>query len=65
VVKKYQSKLTGPYYYKDNSGPGDSGNYGVEKAKGITIIFDSGVLFHRISFGSGYERKLCGLFRRS
>jgi glycosyltransferase involved in cell wall biosynthesis len=42
VVKKYQSKLTISYYYKDNSGPGDSRNYGMKKAKGdYFIIFDS------------------------
>jgi glycosyltransferase involved in cell wall biosynthesis len=37
-----QSKLTISYYYKDNSGPGDSRNYGMKKAKGdYFIIFDS------------------------
>jgi hypothetical protein len=39
VVKKYQSKLTISYYYKDNSGPGDSRNYGMKKAKGITLLY--------------------------
>ncbi|MFB0911128.1 MAG: glycosyltransferase, partial [Flavobacterium sp.] len=42
VVKKYQSKLIISYYCKDNSGPGDSRNYGMKKAKGdYFIIFDS------------------------
>jgi glycosyltransferase involved in cell wall biosynthesis len=42
VVRKYDSKLTMSYYYKDNSGPGNSRNYGMEKAKGdYFIIFDS------------------------
>jgi len=42
VVKKYQDKLSIAYYYKDNSGPGDSRNYGMKKAKGdYFIIFDS------------------------
>lgn len=42
VVKQYQDKLTISYYYKDNSGPGDSRNYGMNKAKGdYFIIFDS------------------------
>jgi glycosyltransferase involved in cell wall biosynthesis len=42
VVQKYESKLTITYYYKDNSGPGDSRNYGMKKAKGdYFIIFDS------------------------
>jgi glycosyltransferase involved in cell wall biosynthesis len=35
LVKKYQSKLTISYYYKDNSGPGDSRNYGMKKLKGL------------------------------
>jgi glycosyltransferase involved in cell wall biosynthesis len=37
--KKYQSKLTISYYYKDNSGPGDSRNYGMKKPKGIILSF--------------------------
>jgi glycosyltransferase involved in cell wall biosynthesis len=42
VVRKYESKLIISYYYKDNSGPGDSRNYGMKKAKGdYFIIFDS------------------------
>ncbi|CAM3042518.1 glycosyltransferase [Flavobacterium frigoris] len=42
VVQKYDDKLTIAYYYKDNSGPGDSRNYGMKKAKGdYFIIFDS------------------------
>jgi glycosyltransferase involved in cell wall biosynthesis len=42
VVLKYESKLTISYYYKDNSGPGDSRNYGMKRAKGdYFIIFDS------------------------
>jgi glycosyltransferase involved in cell wall biosynthesis len=42
VVQKYDSKMTISYYYKDNSGPGDSRNYGMKKAKGdYFIIFDS------------------------
>jgi glycosyltransferase involved in cell wall biosynthesis len=46
VVKKYQSKLTISYYYKDNSGPGDSRNYGMKKAKGDYFIMIPIVLFH-------------------
>ena len=42
VVKKYISKLSISYYFKENSGPGDSRNYGMKKAKGnYFIIFDS------------------------
>lgn len=42
VVRKYESKLSISYYYKENSGPGDSRNFGMKKAKGdYFIIFDS------------------------
>ena len=42
VVHKYDGKLSISYYYKDNSGPGDSRNYGMKMAKGdYFIIFDS------------------------
>jgi len=42
VVKNYQDRLSISYYFKDNSGPGNSRNFGMEKAKGdYFIIFDS------------------------
>jgi len=42
VVQKYAEKLHLTYYFKENSGPGSSRNYGMEKAKGdYFIIFDS------------------------
>jgi glycosyltransferase involved in cell wall biosynthesis len=42
VAAKYGNKLDISYYYKPNSGPGDSRNYGMEKARGdYFIIFDS------------------------
>lgn len=42
VVHKYEGKLSVSYYYKENSGPGDSRNYGMKMAKGeYFIIFDS------------------------
>ena len=42
VVAKYSKKLNISYYFKENSGPGDSRNYGMLKAKGdYFIIFDS------------------------
>jgi hypothetical protein len=51
VVKKHQSKLTISYYYKDNSGPGDSRNYGMKKAKGDYLLYLIPiVLFHRNIF---------------
>jgi glycosyltransferase involved in cell wall biosynthesis len=42
IVEKHQSKLDISYYFKSNSGPGDSRNYGMVKARGVYfIIFDS------------------------
>ncbi len=45
VVEKYYSKLSIRYFYKPNSGPGDSRNYGMNKAHGdYFIFFDSDCL---------------------
>ena len=42
VVQEYKSQLNISYYFKENSGPGDSRNFGMEKAKGsYFIILDS------------------------
>lgn len=42
IAQKYSDKLDISYYYKENSGPGDSRNYGMKKARGdYFIIFDS------------------------
>lgn len=42
VVAQFAGKLTISYYFKENSGPGDSRNFGMKKAKGdYFIIFDS------------------------
>jgi glycosyltransferase involved in cell wall biosynthesis len=42
VVDSYKSKLNISYYYKYNSGPGDSRNFGMNLAKGdYFLIFDS------------------------
>jgi glycosyltransferase involved in cell wall biosynthesis len=42
VIQKYEDKLAISYYYKENSGPGDSRNYGMNIANGdYFIIFDS------------------------
>lgn len=42
VVEKYKNKLNISYFCKSNSGPGDSRNYGMKKAKGdYFLIFDS------------------------
>ncbi len=45
VCKKYEGSLDLHYYAKPNSGPGQSRNYGVERAKGdYVIILDSDVI---------------------
>lgn len=42
VVEDYNPQLNISYYYKENSGPGDSRNYGMKRAKGnYFIILDS------------------------
>ncbi|AEH02796.1 glycosyltransferase family 2 protein [Lacinutrix sp. 5H-3-7-4] len=42
IVDKFNRQLNISYYFKENSGPGDSRNYGMQKAKGnYFIILDS------------------------
>ncbi len=42
IIEKYNSKLNISYYFKPNSGPGDSRNFGMQIAKGdYFIILDS------------------------
>ncbi len=42
VLHKFANRLSISYYFKSNSGPGDSRNFGMKKAKGdYYIIFDS------------------------
>jgi len=39
VVEEYREQLDISYYYKENSGPGPSRNFGCEKAAGEYVIF--------------------------
>ena len=42
ICKKFEDRLQISYYFKENSGPGDSRNYGMQRAKGTYyIILDS------------------------
>ena len=45
IVERYSDKLTISYHFKENSGPGDSRNFGMKMAKGnYFIILDSDCL---------------------
>ena len=45
VCKRYEDKMDIHYYYKQNSGPGQSRNYGAERASGeYLLILDSDVV---------------------
>lgn len=45
VIQDFQEKLSISYYFKHNTGPGDSRNFGMKKAKGnYFIILDSDVI---------------------
>jgi glycosyltransferase involved in cell wall biosynthesis len=45
IINSYKAQLNISYYFKPNSGPGDSRNFGMQKAKGnYFIILDSDVL---------------------
>jgi glycosyltransferase involved in cell wall biosynthesis len=60
VTESFRSKLDISYYYKENSGPGDSRNYGMERAKGnYFIILDSDVLLppHYLDIVSAFLKK--------
>lgn len=60
VVESYSGKLNLSYYFKPNSGPGDSRNFGMEKAIGdYFLIFDSDCLIpaHYLSVVDAELRK--------
>lgn len=45
IIKEYKDKLQISYYFKENTGPGDSRNYGMQRAQGnYYIILDSDVI---------------------
>jgi len=45
VIKEFQDKLNISYFFKENTGPGDSRNFGMKEAKGnYFLILDSDVL---------------------
>ena len=45
IIMNYKDRLNISYFYKDNSGPGDSRNYGMSRAQGnYFLILDSDVI---------------------
>lgn len=45
IIEEFNEELNISYYFKTNSGPGDSRNYGMQKAKGeYFIVLDSDVI---------------------
>ncbi len=57
-VENFKEKLTISYYFKGNSGPGDSRNFGMKVAKGdYFIIFDSDCIIPK-HYLSEVEREL-------
>lgn len=58
VVDTFANKLNISYYSKENSGPGDSRNFGMQKAKGdYFIIFDSDCIIPE-NYLDNVEKKL-------
>ena len=45
ITKQFSNTLNISYYYKSNSGPGASRNYGIQKAKGNYFIILDSMLF--------------------
>ena len=68
VCDKYANILDLHYYYKENSGPGQSRNYGVERAHGeYVIILDSDVVLpegYLMAINSQLSTNMLGRSRR-
>ena len=58
VVEQFREQLQISYYFKENSGPGDSRNFGMQRAKGnYFIILDSDCMLPQ-QYLSEVEREL-------
>lgn len=56
IIERYDSRLNISYYFKANSGPGSSRNYGMQNAKGnYFIILDSDVLLPKDYLSNVYR----------
>ncbi len=66
VCRKYDGRLNLKYFMKENSGPGQSRNYGVERAQGeYVIILDSDVVVpedYRAEVGAELQSDPCDAF---
>ncbi|WBL24955.1 glycosyltransferase [Zunongwangia sp. HGR-M22] len=66
VIKEFEDKLHISYYFKDNSGPGKSRNYGMQRAKGnYFLILDSDVILpedYLAQVDEGLEENYCDCF---
>lgn len=59
VCEKYSDRLDIHYHYKDNSGPGQSRNFGAEQAKGeYLVILDSDVVLPE-TYLEEVEKEIC------
>ena len=66
VCDKYANILDLHYYYKENSGPGQSRNYGVERAHGdYVIILDSDVVLPTGYLAAVDNNVQCSMFNVS
>lgn len=57
-MRKFQSKLKLSYYYKENTGPGASRNYGMRRAKGTYFIFLDSDTFLPTNYLSEVSKRL-------
>jgi len=66
VTEKYAKRLNIEYFYKSNSGPGASRNYGAERAKGdFLIILDSDCIIppdYLTEVSNELTREMCDAF---
>ncbi|MDN3595142.1 glycosyltransferase [Zunongwangia endophytica] len=66
IIKEFEGTLHISYYFKDNSGPGKSRNYGMQRAKGnYFLILDSDVILpedYLTQVDNGLEKNYCDCF---
>ncbi len=69
IVEQYKSAIDIKYFFKENSGPGLSRNYGAERAEGKYVVFSRFGLYYSPAIYSGGTASLpggrCRCFRRA